>query len=223
MKNVRTLLTLAALAAIASAMPVSHYNMGPAQRFTPEAGPEVNYIGFSNGWVIDTRYGAPALPAELAINPASDEPVYHIIQFRGPIEQAWFRALERRGVHAFGYLPNYAVLARLAPRDAAKLYELPMVNWVGLFQPAYKFEPGLLDRTGVEPVVIAVTPGERPEAVARLVSDLGGEVTLVDEQPNMTLVNATVGIGLLPAVARLQEVTWIQLWTEPTTANNWSQ
>jgi len=220
MKNVRILLTLAVLAAVASALPVSHYNMGPARRFAPEAGPEVNYIGFSNGWAIDTRYGAPALPAELSINPASDEPVYHIIQFRGPIERSWFRALEERGVHAFGYLPNYAVLAKLAPRDAAKLYELAMVNWVGLFQPAYKLEPGLLDRAGTQPVVIAVTPGERPEPVARLVSDLGGEVTLVDEQPNMTLVNATIGIGLLPELARLQEVTWIQGWSEPTTCNN---
>ncbi len=39
-------------------------------------------ISSSNGYVVDTRYGDPAVPAVLRATPAAG-PAYHIIQFPG--------------------------------------------------------------------------------------------------------------------------------------------
>lgn len=198
----------------------SHYSMGPARRFTPTVGDEANYISFSNGYVIDTRAGEPVLPAELRADPAPDAPAYYIIQFRGPVDRAWHEQLAQLGIRTIGYLPNYATVARLEPQQRQAVSELGFVKWVGLFQPAYKIQAGLLERSGPVDIAILVTPGEKPEPVTELIGRSGGRVAEVTTSPFGTVVQGTVNSWSISALARLPEVFWVQEWTEPTTANS---
>jgi hypothetical protein len=197
--------------------------MGPAHRFDPAAGEEANFISFANGIVIDTRAGEPALPAALAFEPTAKESRYCIVQFTGPFLEQWFRDLKREGIRTFGYLPHYAVLAHLTPEQEAYVASLPMVRWVGLFQPAYKVESGLLDATGTRKVVVLVMPGADPSPVTAQVAALGGTVEGLMSSSFGTTVTATLDGSDIAALARIPETFWVQEWSEGSFCNNSSQ
>ena len=213
------LLLVVGLAAARSA----HYNMGPVHRFEPTAGDEANFISFANDITIDTRTGEPALPAGLRLSPAADQSQYYVVQFTGPLLRQWFRELDRSGIKTFGYLPNYAVLAHLAPDQRQYVASLPMVRWVGLFQPAYKLESGLLDATGSRKVVIMVIPGADPTPATAQIAALGGTVSDVTTSSFGITITATLDGADITAVATLQETFWVQEWSEATACNNTSQ
>jgi len=197
--------------------------MGPVQRFTPQTGQEIWHIGFANGFVIDTRGKEPALPPALRIIESSDAPQYYIIQFTGPLQNRWQKELAQHGIRTFGYLPNYAVIAKLTPEQRRLVAQLAMVRWVGLFQPAYKLQDVLLNATGIKELTIQVTPGEDAEPVSTLIQARGGIVHDVLVTSFATTIRATLAADHIPEIARLQEVIWIQEWTEPTICNNQCQ
>ncbi len=206
----------------AAARPAIH-SMGPAHRFEPAVGDEVNLISFANGVTIDTRVGEPELPAGLKLEPAAGQSGYYVVQFSGPFLRQWFRELDRAGVKTFGYLPHYAVLALLSPDQRAYLASLPMVHWVGLFQPAYKLEAGLMDASGTRRVVIMVMPGADETPVTSEIAVLGGAVDNLTKSSFGVTITASLDGADIAAVARLPETFWIQEWSEATVCNNSSQ
>ena len=212
-------LLLALAAGAAQARPDSLYDMGPVGYFTPEAGDKADLISFSNGYTIDTRIGEPQLPAELRLADPGSAPCYCLVQFTGPIREDWLRRFHSLGVKPVGYLPSYTVLAKLDRSTRAAVSGLGMVRWVGLFQPAYKVETGLLDTAGPLKIVCLLMPGEEPGPVTALVGEHGGKVDAVRTSSFGTTVAMTLDAADIPAMARLQEVFWIQLRREVTTCN----
>lgn len=223
MRNLQSIVLCILLAAGLAAARPALYSMGPVHRFEPVVGDEANFISFANDITIDTRTGEPALPAELKLAPTAGQSQYYIVQFTGPLVHEWFRELNRNGIKTFGYLPNYAVLARLTPDQRQYLASLPIVHWVGLFQPAYKLESGLLDASGTRKVVIMVMPGADASPVTAQIAALAGTVNEVTTSSFGTSVTATLDGADIAAVARLQETFWVQEWSEPTVCNNTSQ
>jgi subtilisin family serine protease len=215
-------LCLMIAAGMAAARP-AHYSMGPVHQFEPTAGDEANFISFANDITIDTRTGEPALPAGLRLSPAVDQSQYYIVQFTGPFLRQWFRELDHSGIKTFGYLPNYAVLAHLTPDQRQYVASLPMVRWVGLFQPAYKLESGLLDATGARKVVIMVMPGADLTPVTAQIAALDGTVSDITTSSFGVTITAVLDAADIAAVARLQETFWVQEWSEATACNNTSQ
>ena len=223
MRNLQSVILCTLLAAGLAAARPAHYNMGPVHQFTPAVGDEANFISFANDITIDTRTGEPALPAGLKLAPTAGQDQYYIVQFIGPFLRQWFRELDRNGIKTFGYLPNYAVLAHLTPDQRQYVASLPMVRWVGLFQPAYKLESGLMDATGTRKVVIMVMPGADAAPVTAEITALGGTVNDLMTSSFATTITATLDGADIAAVARLQETFWVQEWSEATVCNNTSQ
>ncbi|MEO0086173.1 MAG: S8 family serine peptidase, partial [candidate division WOR-3 bacterium] len=205
------------------AIPASHYNMGSAMRFSPEPGEEAFRITFSNGYSIDTRVGEPQLPPGLGLSGPAGEGHCHIIQFTGPVRQSWLRNLHRLGIATFGYLPSYATLARLTPAQQAAVADLPFVRWTGLFQPAYKLEPGLTSASGSMRLVVQLAPDAGPEPFISAVSDLGGTVDLVVTDGGAPTIELTADAANIPVIARHPDVLWIQAWSAPELCNNMCQ
>jgi hypothetical protein len=217
------LVALLAVSAFAVPSSESHYRMGPTRRFEPAAGEEANFVSFANGIILDTRTGEPNLPAGLVVHEAPGQVGYYIIQFEGPIRREWVRELERRGLELFGYLPNYAMLGRLDREQHDLVKTLPRVRWVGLFQPAYKLQHVLLDARGFREVVIQLMPGEAREALVDFIAASGGTVIDALTTSFATTVRAGIAADLIPEIAQLQEVLWIEEWTAPEIANNQCQ
>jgi hypothetical protein len=217
------LLALLAVSAFAASSSASHYAMGPTHRFEPATGDEANFISFANGIIIDTRTSKPNLPPGLAAREAPGQAGYYIIQFEGPIRREWVRELERRGITPFGYLPNYAMLSRLDREQYNLVKTLPRVRWVGLYEPAYKLQHALLDARGFREIVIQLMPGETQDGLVDFIAGNGGTVIEALTTSFATTVRAGIAADLIPEIARLPEVLWIQEWTAPEIANNQCQ
>jgi hypothetical protein len=223
MRNLQSVILFILLAAGLAAARPTHYNMGPVHRFEPVAGDEVNFISFANDITIDTRTGEPALPAGLKLTPTAGQSQCYIVQFTGPFLRQWFRELDRNGIKTFGYLPNYAVLARLTPDQRQLVASLPMVRWTGLYQPAYKLESGLISASGSRKVVVLVLPFEDATPVRTAIKELGSSV--LDDMTSSfgTTITAELDGADIAAVACLDQVYWMQEWSEGSTCNNTSQ
>ncbi len=199
----------------------SHYDMGSTYTFTPVPCADAHLISFSNGFVINTKINevTPPIPERLRIA-ESEEKLIYIIQFIGPIRQEWFKELARYNIETFGYLPHYAVLAKMTKREKEIISHLPMINWIGIFQPAYKVQDVLLSETGMKEVVIQITPGEDVSPVTEVITKMGGLVEEVLITNFGKTVKAIVIGNMIPALAQLPAVLWIQEWTEPTLCND---
>ena len=67
----------------------------------------------------DPLQGGPAVPVygQQASDPEGSS--LRIIQFSGPVQEAWKAAIEAAGGRLYGYIPDYAFLARLDGPAAA--------------------------------------------------------------------------------------------------------
>ncbi len=198
----------------------SHYNMGPTHSFIPELDKDAYIISFSNGFVIDTRNQEPNIPLELKIAEPITDNIYYIIQFTGPIRQEWFRDLSHQGVEPIGYLPHYSVLAKMNPPQKELIAALPMVRWVGIFQPAYKLQDVLLFTIGIKNIVIMITPNEEITPVTEQININGGTIEEVIVTDFGKTIRAKIDGSMLSNIARLQEVLWIQEWTQADFCND---
>ncbi|HLF06665.1 MAG TPA: S8 family serine peptidase, partial [Thermoplasmata archaeon] len=87
------------------------------------------------------------------------------------------------------------------------------------FLPQYKVQPGLAAVSGSTPLLIDVFPWESYlPLVASIVSN-GGKVERQYQSEWHTTVSAQVDARIIPLLASLEGVRWIQRWTEPTIAN----
>lgn len=74
----------------------------------------------------------------------------YVIHLDGPMTRGRRDALNRAGVVLREYLPIHAYVADLAGANAAELVELGFVDWVGVFDAAWKFSPELAGGGGIE-------------------------------------------------------------------------
>src|SRR5215475_2054899 len=111
-----------------------------------------------NGYLIDTSAAQPLSkepPIELkqsrmaearsrGYNPA---PGTYVVQFVGPIQDAWLNTLKNTGARVISYVANNAYVVSCDAPSAALVSRLQdeqsFVQWVGDYQPAFKLAPQL--------------------------------------------------------------------------------
>ena len=122
------------------------------------------------GFEIDTREGEPALPSELFIDKyefGSDG--RYIVQFIGPVKDEWKTAVRNLNVDVGDYLPYNSFIVKMNTQTIDKVSDLRFVQWVGVFQPAYRVRPSLWEATGPIGVEIVTFDGKGVNSVlARL-------------------------------------------------------
>ena len=67
----------------------------------------------------------------------------HLVQFSGPVQDAWLQALLDSGLQVVGYLPDYAYLAWGDPEALQRLAQTAPLRWSGDYRPAYALDPQL--------------------------------------------------------------------------------
>lgn len=90
----------------------------------------------------DPLQGEPNIPQTLKL---SSEPTVgaYIIQFQGPVQQAWKDAVVATGAQLDSYLPDYAFISKMNRVTRSQVEQFDFVRWVGIYQPAYKLSPQL--------------------------------------------------------------------------------
>jgi subtilisin family serine protease len=176
--------------------------------------------------------GPPDVPAILQAEPDKQGTAYVLIQFRGPVEQAWPEELQALGAELLDYVPDYAYVVRLPVDRLPAVTTLPQVRWVGPWQPAYRLAPELLASAAPattategeesEPidVSLATYPGVNVERLLADIAALGIEPGL----PGVGEWGATLRLRAtsdqITDLAQLQEVRWIEPFVPRQLAND---
>ncbi len=137
------------------------------------------YVGLQS-YSFDVSEGIPDIPEDLEITSyTNDEKGYYIVQFIGPIRMEWKEMLEEEGavLHEFRHRFNFIVEMDLRTRSAIE--DLDFVNWVGIYQPAYRFDRGLLEEDGEQLIEVSFFDGVDLRESAIEVEYLGGEIHAV--------------------------------------------
>ncbi|MEH6420564.1 S8 family serine peptidase [Pseudomonas sp. CGJS7] len=109
---------------------------------------------------------------------------WRLVQFKGPVQQAWLDELRRAGLEPVQYLHPYTYIA-WGKRDALnRLAGQAEVRWSGDFLPAYKVQPELRKAAAGAVQVNVVSRRGSAQLGATLsklgVSDVGSGVKVVD-------------------------------------------
>lgn len=163
------------------------------------------------------RGQAPAIPPGLTVaGYAQGQRGYYIIQFHGPVEQAWKDEVSSAGAELLAYIPDFAFKARMNPAEAARIERLGSVAWVGLFQPAYKLSPDLV-RDGTHLYRVRVERGADAGQATAAIAQAGAQV--LDRQESILLVAADA--AQLTAIAQVLDVAWVENFRMPQKHNEY--
>ncbi|KYK29055.1 MAG: hypothetical protein AYK23_01725 [Candidatus Proteinoplasmatales archaeon SG8-5] len=87
----------------------------------------------------------PDLADELSID-SYDQRVdgHYIVQFNGPVQQYWKAKVRQLGGTIGGYIPYNAFIVKMSAEAKAEVERLDFVQYVGIYQPAFKFYSALI-------------------------------------------------------------------------------
>jgi len=179
----------------------------PGGYTTPYLENQATWIGLENGLSFDTRNGEPELPAGLKIDSyARDMAGPYLIQFTGPIYQEWIEHLKTLGVKIHAYWPYYALLAVMDDAQATRVRSLSFVRWVGIYQPAYKLNADLVDKSGLGVVDVQIFPDADLNSVLGKLSAAGARVLDHSESECGKIVYVECDRTRIADLARIPEV-----------------
>jgi subtilisin family serine protease len=149
----------------------------------------------------------PAIPPGLSVaGYAKGQRGYYIVQFAGPVLADWKAEVEAQGAELLEYIPDFAFKARMNPGQARKVAEQDAVSWVGIFQPAFKLRPGMLDAESEQLYRVRVHRGA--EAALARSQVLATGARLFGGSGESFVVRADA--AQLEAMARVLDVGWIE-------------
>jgi hypothetical protein len=142
-----------------------------------------------------------------------------IVQFvTQPLEE-FKEAITSLGGTVYQYIAQYGYLVEMSDSIKSNVESLPYVRWVGPYHPAYRLEEYLIDNFEnaeqtypLQRYNIQVHTVEMKDILANKISNLGGIVNTVNG--GKVLVQATLTPEQLFSVARMDEVNFIDRWSE---------
>jgi hypothetical protein len=147
---------------------------------------------------------------------AQGETGYYIVQFDGPIRAKQKKKLKKLGAQVFDYLPDFAFIVKMNDKTRAAVESMQQVRWVGIYQPAYRIEPALVETmTATEAYsrgefIVTLFPGETSDPIVQQIEQLGGEVLDVSEYGSRAKLKMRLGLENLETVSKINGVRWIE-------------
>lgn len=150
----------------------------------------------------NVKDGEPEIPANLRIGAYPDNG-YYIVQFIGPIKTQWQEELVDTGVRLHEFRNRFNFIVEMERSTLERVKALDFINWVGIYQPAYKFHESMLNEVGIQEVEIHMfgTP-DGIQGVYNMVDD--GILHISADR-----VTARVSSEQIMELADLQEVKYI--------------
>ena len=188
----------------AAALAVSVGLVVSAQQGPPSAAP----IRLKAAIFTPARGEQPDIPPGLTIaGYAAGQRGYFIVQFAGPVMDAWKAQVAAAGAEFVDYIPEFAFKVRMTPEAAEQVAQLDSVAWVGLFHPAYKLDPALLRGADAARLYrVQVERGANLDATVDAIAGAGAQV--VERGGNVVEIAAVP--GQLIAIAHVLDVAEIE-------------
>ncbi|KAA3656817.1 MAG: hypothetical protein DWQ04_30000 [Chloroflexi bacterium] len=147
-----------------------------------------------------------AVPETLSVGQIAEGSLnYYIVQFDGPITDAYKAQLSELGVGIRSYIPDYAYKVWMTPAQARSVSQLSHVSWVGNFEPAYKLSPDLI-LDGTQMYRVRLETDGAASTIANRIAATGAQIA--SQNDGFLLIAATQ--AQLNAVAQITEVAWVE-------------
>ncbi|MBN1521249.1 MAG: S8 family serine peptidase [Candidatus Aureabacteria bacterium] len=93
-----------------------------------------------------TDGGPVSLPEDLSINESDlmDRPARYLVQFIAPVCEEWKKEITALGCSLEDYIPHNAFIIKMTSLQKEEVDSLSYVQWIGLYQPAFKISKSLL-------------------------------------------------------------------------------
>jgi len=183
---------------------------GTIHQYSPAPSGDASTIHFSNGISFDVRAGEPVLPA--ALTRVRSE--YYIVHCKGPVYSGYREQLEKAGARIYSYLPNYAFLAGMTDVVKHEIAQFEFVDWIGIYQPAYKIsgQDRFKDLRGTHRITMVLYPDASLDGVLEELENLGALAIEATSGEWFGIVRCDVDLSLVPRIAKLEPVNWIEPW-----------
>ncbi len=142
---------------------------------------------------------------------------YYIVQFMGYIRDEWKQSVRDTGAVIFDYVPNNAFVVRMNASVKAKVEALDVVQWTGIYQPAYRISPVLqTGRAAGENITVLLFDAEDRKRISEEITGLGGAV--LESAGDRIRVHADR--SKIPDIAVINGVSWIEKYVHPVVFND---
>jgi subtilisin family serine protease len=166
------------------------------------------------GQSFDPLYQTPAFSASWGLKPEAESPGLRLVQFQGPIKDAWLDGLTGNGLTVLQYIHPYTYLVwGDNPALVRSKTQNAFIRWSGDYLPAYAVLPQnriLMD----EPILarMMVYPGAGLYNTLNAIESLGGTITSTSTgtDPVFDLVTMMIPGNLFQSVASLSGVVTVQ-------------
>lgn len=164
---------------------------------------------------IDIEAPPPTLPQNLSVGVGT--PWQHqLVQCIAPPTPEWRTQIEQTGAQLVEVIGHYGLFVVADQGQLAAIAALPFVAWTGPFQPGYRIDKGLSDKTGmIRYVRILALMANPASGTVAAIRHLGAKVVSVvppetaDSVPYSQIL-VEVDVSELPAIASLPEVRWLE-------------
>ncbi len=152
---------------------------------------------------------------------------YYLVQFVGPIPPEWKEEVSKQGAVLLDYIPDFTFIARMDKAARERVAAMPMVRWVGIYQPGYRLDPLLLAQvlgtaeisSGPQSVRVELFPDADISVLEEQIRRIG-EVRSISRNDWGVLLQVQVPSGEIGALANLNGVRWIEPIPEYKIFNN---
>ena len=162
----------------------------------------------SSQYVFDSSKGEPQMDANLVHQGyAAGAQGRYFVQFVGPAMSDWEQAVEDQGANVELWVGGNLVLVTMDSNTKAKVKSLPIVEWVGVYHPAYKIASEEANAEGDVFVSAYVYDNADLMKVASDIAEMGISIKQVDA--SYGYVWLTCDATMLPSIAQIEEVMTI--------------
>jgi serine protease AprX len=169
------------------------------------------------------------------VTPLDRGPHHYIVQFVGPVKEAWLRRLRQTGAKIRAPYSGFAYIVRATSFVVPKIAALPFVRWMGHLPPRSRIAPGIVEPSRVptklprrrpRPGVYTVEAFDGKDAgrIAQEAKALGFDVLSTDPKAGVVIVKTMAsGKACRAQIERLSAVHGVRFIRQrvvPRTTNN---
>jgi hypothetical protein len=176
----------------------------------------------------DPAGGEPKVESWLrADDPARGEQGYYLVQLSGSPTDARKEAVAAAGGEIIAYVPDNTYIVRMNGESRGILDASSAIRWIGPYHPAYKMSPTIGKHEFKDPrrakdsfLTLVVRVFDDLEWTALAMDSLGASVLEFSDDGFQKLLVVHASPQILPAIARIPNVWWIEEKPECTIMND---
>ena len=148
--------------------------------------------------------------------PAGEKRLY-IVQFNSPITTEIKKAIDESGIKVLDYIPDNAFIVWGTKAEIDSL-NIPSLEYKGIFQPAFRIQPQLIalsKKNTLIKVNISFYPMVDEKTAYFSLLDIGADIEKEASSNWQHAIVATVPSNMLPVIASMPGVKWIERYVVP--------